>query len=79
MHVLRDRISGSVRVDISRRTLALGTNSDEDYILHMDRGHALADSFEKGGAENVTRLYRDQQMPDEQCWLRGEGWCLAHA
>lgn len=40
---------------------------------------ALAEAFEKGGAKNVTRLYRDQQVLDEQCWLRGQGWCLAYA
>jgi len=26
----------------------------------------------------VTRLYRDQDIPDERCWLRGQGWCLAY-
>jgi protein-L-isoaspartate(D-aspartate) O-methyltransferase len=39
---------------------------------------ALADAFEKGGWQKVTRLYRDQEIPDERCWVRGPGWCLAY-
>ena len=40
---------------------------------------ALAEAFAKGGWQKVTRLYRDQELPDERCWLRGSGWCLAHS
>ena len=40
---------------------------------------ALAAAIEKGGARNVTRLYRDVDIPEERCWLRGEGWCLAYS
>jgi protein-L-isoaspartate(D-aspartate) O-methyltransferase len=39
---------------------------------------ALAEAFAKGGAENVTRLYRCDGVPEENCWLRGKGWCLAY-
>jgi len=39
---------------------------------------ALAAAFTKGGAENVTRLYRRDDVPDDDCWLRGKGWCLAY-
>jgi protein-L-isoaspartate(D-aspartate) O-methyltransferase len=39
---------------------------------------ALADAFTNGSAENVTRLYRHNDVPDADCWLRGEGWCLAY-
>ncbi|HEU0219017.1 MAG TPA: rRNA adenine N-6-methyltransferase family protein [Stellaceae bacterium] len=39
---------------------------------------ALAAAFAKGGAENVTRLYRRADVPDDDCWLKGEGWCLAY-
>lgn len=39
---------------------------------------ALAAALEKGGAKNVTRLYRSGDVPDERCWLRGEGWCFAY-
>jgi protein-L-isoaspartate(D-aspartate) O-methyltransferase len=40
---------------------------------------ALADSFAKGGWRNVTRLYRNQEIPDDRCWIRGSGWCLAYS
>jgi protein-L-isoaspartate(D-aspartate) O-methyltransferase len=38
---------------------------------------ALAAAFAAGGWENVTRLYRHNNAADADCWLRGEGWCLA--
>ena len=38
----------------------------------------LAAAFDKGGAERVTRLYRRDDLPEEQCWLRAPGWCLAY-
>ena len=40
---------------------------------------ALAEAFAKGGWERVTRLYRDQDIPEERCWVRGPGWCLAYS
>jgi len=43
-----------------------------------DAEAALATAFGKGGAEGVTRLYRHDAVPDEDCWLRGKGWCLAY-
>lgn len=39
---------------------------------------ALADAFAHGGWQKVTRLYRDADVPDERCWLRGSGWSLAY-
>jgi protein-L-isoaspartate(D-aspartate) O-methyltransferase len=39
---------------------------------------ALAEAFAKGGWQQVTRLYRDQEIAEERCWLRGPGWCLAY-
>jgi len=39
---------------------------------------ALSAAFAKGGAERVTRLYRRGDLPEEQCWLRAPGWCLAY-
>jgi protein-L-isoaspartate(D-aspartate) O-methyltransferase len=39
---------------------------------------ALAEAFAKQGWEQVTRLYRDQEIAEERCWLRGSGWCLAY-
>jgi protein-L-isoaspartate(D-aspartate) O-methyltransferase len=40
---------------------------------------ALAEAFAKGGRQKATRLYRDQDIPEERCWLRGPGWCLAYS
>jgi protein-L-isoaspartate(D-aspartate) O-methyltransferase len=39
--------------------------------------HALAEAFAKGGWQQVARLYRGEEIPEERCWLRGDGWCLA--
>ena len=40
---------------------------------------ALAEAFKKGDCKRVTRLYRnDDDVPDDRCWLRGSGWCLAY-
>jgi protein-L-isoaspartate(D-aspartate) O-methyltransferase len=39
---------------------------------------ALASAFEKGRVQEVTRLYRRDDVPEEDCWLRGTGWCLAY-
>jgi protein-L-isoaspartate(D-aspartate) O-methyltransferase len=39
---------------------------------------ALAEAFEKGGWQKVTRLYRSEGIADERCWLRGSKWCLAY-
>jgi protein-L-isoaspartate(D-aspartate) O-methyltransferase len=41
---------------------------------------ALAAGFGKGGWGKVTRLVRGDaaaRVPDDQCWVRGDGWCLA--
>lgn len=39
---------------------------------------ALAAAFEKGGWDKVTRLYRNDAIAEERCWLRAPGWCLAY-
>jgi len=39
---------------------------------------ALAAAFEKGWVQDVTRLYRRDDVPEEDCWLRGQGWSLAY-
>jgi protein-L-isoaspartate(D-aspartate) O-methyltransferase len=39
---------------------------------------ALALAFEKGDGKKVTRLYRSEDLPEDRCWLRGVGWCLAY-
>lgn len=39
---------------------------------------ALAAAFQSGGWDKVTRLYRHNDVPEDKCWLRGPGWCLAY-
>lgn len=39
---------------------------------------ALAKAFETERWRGVTRLYRRDDLPAEQCWLRAPGWCLAY-
>jgi len=39
---------------------------------------ALVAALEKDGGDRVTRLYRRGDVPEEQCWLRAPGWCLAY-
>jgi protein-L-isoaspartate(D-aspartate) O-methyltransferase len=39
---------------------------------------ALAAAFERGRIEEVARLYRRDDVLDEDCWVRGKGWCLAY-
>jgi protein-L-isoaspartate(D-aspartate) O-methyltransferase len=38
---------------------------------------ALGAAFAAGRVEVVTRLYRTDDIPDERCWAKGPGWCLA--
>ncbi len=42
-----------------------------------DAEKRLAAALERGGARQVRRLYRHQDIPAERCWLSGDGWCLA--
>lgn len=39
---------------------------------------ALAVAFERGGFERVTRLFRQDDIPEERCWVQAPGWCLAY-
>ncbi|HLJ21642.1 MAG TPA: methyltransferase domain-containing protein [Stellaceae bacterium] len=39
---------------------------------------ALAAAFAKGGWRDVTRLYRGDDPPAENCWVRAPGWSLAY-
>lgn len=40
---------------------------------------ALAEAVAKGQSNRVTRLYRRDDIPEDRCWLRGPGWCLAYS
>jgi protein-L-isoaspartate(D-aspartate) O-methyltransferase len=39
---------------------------------------ALAAAFAKGGWRDVTRLYRGDDVPEENCWVRAPGWSLVY-
>jgi len=39
---------------------------------------ALAKALAGGRLNEVTRLYRHDNVADDDCWLRGAGWCLAY-
>jgi len=39
---------------------------------------AFAAALATGRADEVRRLYRTNDIPEEDCWLRGDGWCLAY-
>ena len=39
---------------------------------------ALAHAFDQGDPRKVTRLYETDDLSDDRCWLRGDGWCLAY-
>ena len=40
---------------------------------------ALVEAFAKEGWQKVTRLYRDQEISEDRCWVRGSGWSLAYS
>ena len=39
---------------------------------------ALTNALSAGRLNEVTRLYRHDNVAEEDCWLRGQGWCLAY-
>jgi len=39
---------------------------------------ALAAAFEKVSWTRVKSLVRGVDVPEERCWLRGDGWCLTY-
>lgn len=39
---------------------------------------ALSGALAKDRLSEVTRLYRDAKISEEDCWLRGDGWSLAY-
>jgi protein-L-isoaspartate(D-aspartate) O-methyltransferase len=39
---------------------------------------ALDAALQAGGWQNVSRLYRTDDLPTERCWLRAPGWALAY-
>lgn len=39
---------------------------------------ALAAAFARDDGSSVVHLVRGESVPDERCWLRGDGWCLTN-
>ena len=39
---------------------------------------ALAKALAGGRLNEVTRLYRHENVPDADCWLKAPGWSLAY-
>jgi len=39
---------------------------------------ALDAALQRGGSQDVTRLYRTDDLPADRCWLRAPGWSLAY-
>jgi len=39
---------------------------------------ALDAALQMGGWQDVTRLYRTDELPPDRCWLRAPGWALAY-
>ena len=42
-----------------------------------DSADALAAALKRGGGEAVRSLRRAPDLPDDSCWLAGEGWWLS--
>lgn len=40
---------------------------------------ALDAALQKGGARSVTRLYRNEEVLEDRCWLKAPGWILAYS
>ena len=69
-------VSGAARNSL--RAGSLGSRSFSVRGRDEASEQALAAAFDNGGAERVTRLYRRDELPEDQCWLRALGWCLAY-
>jgi protein-L-isoaspartate(D-aspartate) O-methyltransferase len=39
---------------------------------------ALAAALGRRTSRKVMRLYRNEDIPEDRCWLRGPGWCFAY-
>jgi hypothetical protein len=62
-----------------RTATSFGNDSARARAFEEASERALAESFAKGDLRKVTRLYRNQEIPEERCWVRRPGWCLAYS
>jgi hypothetical protein len=61
--------------------ISLGSVGEPDcHIADKSIGFeaALAQAFKKDDCVRVTRLYRNDDVPEDRCWLRASGWCMAY-
>ena len=70
------RITRQVEDFLAMRISAVGILPCEG-MRDAESEAALAVAFQKGRVQEVTRLYRRDDVPEEDCWVRGKGWCLA--
>ncbi len=64
--------------DFAARGLILTAIIPAEGARDPDAEAALDAALDKGGWQKVTRLIRDETVPDARCWLRGPGWCLTY-
>ena len=60
------------KCDFGRRHLPCAGARDENLRT------ALAKALASGRLNEVTRLYRHENVPDADCWLKAPGWSLAY-
>ena len=59
-------------------TTAIVRQGRMEFVAFDSRGERLSNRFfGRGEMKKITRLYRRDDIPDERCWVRGRGWCLA--
>jgi protein-L-isoaspartate(D-aspartate) O-methyltransferase len=81
----RDKDAGGAWFRIERRGDAFLANGISTTDLFPCEGardpeseQTLVAALEKRGWDRVARLYRRDDVPEEQCWLKGPDWCLAY-
>jgi protein-L-isoaspartate(D-aspartate) O-methyltransferase len=81
----RDKDAGGAWFHIERRGDAFLANGISTTDLFPCEGardpeseQTLVAALEKRGWDRVARLYRRDDVPEEQCWLKGPDWCLAY-
>jgi protein-L-isoaspartate(D-aspartate) O-methyltransferase len=81
-----DKITSGVVFRIQRRGDAYLANWVSSVAIFPCAGSrdeeselALGIALGKGGEQKVTRLYRHDPSPENRCWLRAPGWCLAYS
>ena len=48
-------------------------------VRDADSEAALVKAFKSGRVKEVKRLHRSGKLPDDQCWVKANGWALTYA